>query len=79
MKVWTGHLDCPPPGIQRQSPSLWVGSNPRLGKMAIPMLDLGSKGEMSEYPISHGQHYEPCILTVINLHSYALKRRYRVS
>jgi hypothetical protein len=47
--------------------------------MAIPMLDLGSKGEMSEYPISHGQHYEPCILTVINLHSYALKRRYRVS
>jgi hypothetical protein len=26
-RVWTGHLDCPPPGIQRQTP--------RLGKMAI--------------------------------------------
>jgi hypothetical protein len=29
------HLDCPPPRIQRQPPSLWVGSNPRLGRVSI--------------------------------------------
>jgi hypothetical protein len=27
MKVWAGHLDCPPPGIQRQPPPLWVSQD----------------------------------------------------
>jgi hypothetical protein len=35
MKVCTGHLDCPPSGIQRQPQSLWVVSNPRLIRVAI--------------------------------------------
>jgi hypothetical protein len=45
MKVWTGYLDCPPPGTQRQPLSLQVNSNPRLGRVAISTSCSATRGD----------------------------------
>jgi hypothetical protein len=40
MKGWTGHLVCPPPGIQRQPPSLWMALIQDLAEWQYPQATL---------------------------------------